>query len=159
MRNVTRLILQVVTAIAVVLIMAAVTSGQRARSTATAPVLPLEQALFSDYKGIRLGMTTDEVRGKFGNPTLKGDDQDYYVFSDTESAQFAYDAAHKVVTISVDYVTGAPDYRNVVGASIDQSADGSLYKMIRYEALGFWVSYGRAGAKGTVTITIQKIDR
>jgi len=139
------------------MVVAVVASGQKGRATATTLVAP-QQPLFSEYRGIRLGMTAEEVRAKLGDPKLKADDQDYYIFSDTESAQFAYDTAHKVVTISTDYVgAGAPDYRNVIGSSIEQTADGSLYKMVRYEAQGFWVSYGRAAANGTVTITIQKI--
>src|SRR5690349_18286796 len=160
MRNVTRKIFQLAGAIVVLNLMAFVASGQKARATATALTTP-EQPLFSEYKGLRLGMTTDEVRTKLGNPTLKADDQDYYIFSETESAQFAYDATHKVVTISIDYTgAGTPDYRNVVGPSIDQMQNGSLYKLVRYEAQGFWVSYIRApGTNGTVTITIQKITR
>jgi hypothetical protein len=160
MRNVTRRVFQVASATAVVMLMAVVTNGQKARATTTALTTPQEQPLFSEYKGIRLGMSTDEVRAKLGNPTLKADDQDYYMFSDTESAQFAYNAAHKVVTISIDYTdAAAPDYRNVIGPSIDQMQDGSLYKLVRYEAQGFWVSYNRtAGTNGTVTITIQKIN-
>jgi hypothetical protein len=141
-----------------VLLVAVVASGQKARSTATTLAAP-EQPLLSEYKGIRLGVTAEEVRAKLGNPTVKGDDQDYFIISDNETAQFAYDAAHKVVTISTDYTgAGAPDYRNVVGPAIDQMQDGSLYKLVRYEAQGFWVSYMRAaGTSGTVTITIQKI--
>jgi hypothetical protein len=139
--------------------MALVTSGQKARTNATALTTP-QQPLFSEYKGIQLGMTTDEVRAKLGHPTVKADDQDYYMFSESESAQFAYNATHKVVTISIDYTgAGAPDYRNVVGPSIDQMQDGSLYKLVRYEAPSFWVSYNRtAGTSGIVTITIQKIN-
>lgn len=158
MRNVTRRILQLATASTVLLLMAVVTSGQKARATVTA-VTTLDQPLFSEYKGIRLGTTADEVRAKLGNPTMKADDQDYYMFSDSEAAQFAYDAVHKVVTISIDYTgANAPDYRNVVGPSIDQMQDGSLYKLVRYETQHFWVSYSRtAGTNGTVTVTIQKI--
>ena len=158
MRSVTRRILEFATATLVVILIALTVSGQKARASATALSAP-EQALFSEYKGIHLGMTTDEVRAKLGNPTVKGDDQDYYAFSDSESAQFAY-AGHKVVTISIDYTgAGAPDYRNVVGPSIDQREDGSVYKLVRYEAQGFWVSYHRtAGTNVTVTITIQKIN-
>jgi hypothetical protein len=156
MRNVTRTVLQLAAATTVLMLMTVVTSGQKVRAAATALTTP-EQPLFSEYKGVRLGMTTDEVRAKLGSPTMKADDQDYYIFSETESAQIAYDGTRRVVTISIDYVSGAPDYRNVVGQSIDQMQNGSLYKMVRYEAQGFWVSYGRAGANGTVTITIQKI--
>ena len=157
MKIVTRRILQLGTASTVLLLLAVVASGQKAR--ASAPVITNEQPLFSEYKGVRLGITAAEVRAKLGTPTLKADDQDYYVFSETESAQFGYDATRKVVTISIDYTgAGAPDYRNVVGPTVDQMEDGSLYRLNRYEALGFWVSYSRtAGTNGTVTITIQKI--
>ena len=159
MRSVTRRILELATATVVVILFALTVSGQKARANATALSAP-EQPLFSEYKGIHLGMTTDEVRAKLGSPTLKADDQDYYMFSDRESAQFAYDAAHKVVTISIDYTgAGAPDYHNVVGPSVEQREDGSVYQLVRYEAQGFWVSYNRtAGTNLTVTITIQKIN-
>ena len=88
--------------------------NQRVRATVASPVA--EQALQSEYKGVRLGMTTNEARAKLGEPALKAEDQDYYVFSNTETATVAYDRTHKVVTISIDYQdgVGAPDYRTVV---------------------------------------------
>lgn len=127
-------------------------------ATATTPIA--QRPLFSEYKGIRLGMPAEQVRTQLGTPTIKGDDQDYYVISATETAQFAYDAVHQVRAISVDYMgAGAPDYRSVVGANIEMRPDGSLYKMVRYEAQQFWVSYNRTSGSGTtmVTITIQKM--
>jgi len=81
------------------------------------------------------------------------------VFSEKETAQIVYDAAHKVVTISVDYLggIGAPDYKAVVGGELERTANGSLYRIVRYESLGFWVSYNRTiGLMATVTVTIQK---
>ncbi len=118
-----------------------------------------EQPLFTEYKGVRLGMAAADVRAKLGTPALKGNDQDYYVFSDNETAQIGYNAALKVVTISVDYVNGigAPDYKAVVGGELERTANGSLYKAVRYETLGFWVSYNRTtGPMPIVTVTIQK---
>jgi hypothetical protein len=119
-----------------------------------------QQPLYTQYKGVRLGMTAEEARAKLGTPTMKDTDQDFYVFSENETAQIGYDAAHKVVTISVDYVggIGAPDYKAVVGGELEKTANGSLYRNVRYENLGFWVSYNRAtGPVATVTVTIQKI--
>jgi hypothetical protein len=158
MTNYARAGLMALTAILTLLLVGAIAYGQRPRAAATTLSAP-QQPLFSEYKGIRLGMTASEVRAKLGDPTVKADDQDYYVISQTESAQFAYDKALKIVTISIDYTgPGSPDYRNVVGASIDQKEDGALYKMVRYETQHFWVSYCRTGgASPTVTITIQKI--
>ena len=158
MRNLTNAIFSALCAITILLLAGANAPGQKARPTPAA-IPSAQQPLFSEYKGIRLGMTSDQVRAKFGTPNVKADDQDYYMFSDTESAQFAYDRAHKVVTISIDYTgVGAPDYRNVVGQSLDERPDGSLHKLVRYPAQGFWVSYySTAGSPPIVTITIQKI--
>ena len=87
-----------------------------------------QQPLYSDYKGVTLGMTATEVRAKLGNPVLKDDELDYYVFSDILSAQVAYDSSHKAKVISVDFAggVGAPDYRAVVGAEIITRTDGSV---------------------------------
>jgi outer membrane protein assembly factor BamE (lipoprotein component of BamABCDE complex) len=81
-----------------------------------------QQPLYTEYKGVQLGMSADEVRAKLGTPALKESDQDYYMFSQNETAQMFYNAAHKVVTISVDYVggSGAPDYKTVVGAELEK---------------------------------------
>lgn len=120
-----------------------------------------QQPIFSDYKGVRLGMSTEEARAKLGRPTRESEYQDLYVVSETETAQLFYDATHRVNAISIDYLgdkTGAPDYKAIVGDNIQVKPDGSMYKMVRYEQMGFWVSYNRtAGNLGIITVTIQKI--
>lgn len=119
----------------------------------------IQRPIYSEYKGVRLGMTAQETRARLGTPAMKGNDQDYYVFSDSETAQIGYGADQKVVSISVDYLggIGAPDYQAVVSGELALTASGSLYRMIRYESLGFWVSYNRTtGSVPMVTITIQK---
>jgi hypothetical protein len=42
--------------------------------------------LFSDYRGVSIGMAADDVRGKLDG-IKKGDSQDYLATSDHESAQ------------------------------------------------------------------------
>lgn len=136
------------------------TSAQKALIKGRSDSAP-QQPLYSDYKGVRIGMTAEEVRAKLGKPELAGDDQDYYIISQTETAQVVYDAAHKAKAISVDYVdgAGAPDYKLVVGPDIQSKPDGSMHKMVFYEGLGFWVSYNRsAGSVPMVTITIQRMQ-
>src|SRR5204862_5472830 len=102
-----------------------------------------QQPLYSDYKGVRIGMTAAEVRAKLGKPELAADEQDYYMISQTETVQIAYDAAHKAKAISVDFVDGigAPDYKSVVGPDVQIKPDGSMHKIVFYDSLGFWVSY------------------
>jgi hypothetical protein len=116
------------------------------------------QAIYREYRGVRLGMTIEETRTKLGDPVFKSDDQDVYVFSANETTQIVYNAKHKVTCISTDYLggVGAPDYRTVVGTELETRANGSKYKMVRYETEGFWVSYNQSGTTvPTITVTIQ----
>ncbi len=118
--------------------------------------------VFREYRGVQIGMTADEARKKLGSPKDKGDEQDFYIFSEQETAQIVYDKTHKVSVLSVDFSSGAanvPTAKTVMGTEIEAKADGSLYKMIRYAKAGYWVSYNRtAGDTPLTTITIQKID-
>lgn len=135
-------------------------NGQTQKAKFTPGQPAVQQPLYSEFKGARLGMTADEVRAKLGTPVLKDDELDYFVFSDTVTAQVAYDKAHKAKAISVDYASGAgaPESASVVGGPLETRPDGSMYKIVRYEAQGFWVSYNRtAGPVVVVTITIQRM--
>lgn len=117
---------------------------------------------FSEFKGVRLGMTADEARKKLGNPRDKGADQDFYMMNDNEAVQVYYDKKGAVSAISVDYLSGAsgiPAPKDVLGTAAEAKADGSIYKMIRYPKAGYWVSYSRtSGDAPTITVTIQRID-
>jgi hypothetical protein len=143
---------------------AALVLGQKPQAKGTktfAPAEPVQQPLYSEYKGVRIGMTEQEVHAKLGQG-VKTADADFYVVSDAETAQIQYDQSRRVSAISIDYVggVGAPDYRAVVGSDIQTRADGSIYKIVHYDSLGFWVSYNKTGpdaAVTTVSITIQKI--
>lgn len=159
MRNMKLVLLSMLVGITTLVLGAANVSAQPVRTGRVNATPGAQQPLLSEYKGIRLGMTSAEVRSKLGAPALKADDQDYYIISGSETAQFAYDAMHKVVTISIDYMgADAPDYRKVVAGDIEVRADGSLYKLVRYDAERFWVSYSRtAGPVIIVTVTIQKM--
>ena len=161
MRKTIRRLVPLVLAALVIVLVGLVLSANAQKSRATNNDASLaQQPLYTDYKGVRLGMTPQEVRTKLGDPVLKDVEMDYFVFSETMTAQVVYDKMQKVKAISVDYVggTGAPESRAVVGTELETRPDGSAYKVIRYESLGFWVSYNRtAGPVITVTITIQKI--
>ena len=164
MRNILRKVLLVVMAMLLIASAGLFVSGygqtQKARAVCNAATPAVQQPLFTVYKGIKLGMTAKEVRAKLGDPVLKDEAMDYFIFADGVTAQFVYDSTHAVRTISIDYAggTGAPEYRAVVGTELETRPDGSAYRIVRYESLGFWVSYNRStGPVITVTITIQKI--
>jgi hypothetical protein len=143
----------------VVLVGSANTQAQKSRAAIGTIVAPTQQPLYIDYKGVRLGMTPEEARTKLGKPSFSDNELDYFVLSDTETVQIGYDAQRKVKIISVDYLngTGAPDPKAVVGAELETRENGSLYRVVYYDSLGYSVSYSRTtGAAPIVTITIQK---
>lgn len=118
--------------------------------------------LFLEYRSIQIGMTAEEVRKKLDNPSDKSDEQDFFVFSDNESAQVFYDKSRKVFAISVNFLNGArdmPTAKGVFGSDIPVKPDGSMYKMVRYPKAGCWVSFSRtAGDSPLTTVTLQKIE-
>jgi hypothetical protein len=121
-----------------------------------------EQPIFQEYRGVQIGWLADEVRKKLGEPANKGDEQDFYVFSEKETAQILYDkATRKVVTISVDFMNGASGVitpQQVFGAEIEAKPDGSKYRLVRYPKAGYWLSYSRtAGDTPIITVTITRI--
>ena len=116
----------------------------------------IQQPLYREYRGVRLGMTATETRAKLGEPAMKSEEQDFYIFSANETAQIVY-TEQKVVTISTDYAggVGAPDYKTVVGEGLLQRPDGSLFRMVLYDSERFWVSYNKGtSVVPVVTITI-----
>jgi hypothetical protein len=127
---------------------------EKANSNAIAP-------LFTNYKGVTLGMSADDVRRKLDGLKEKSKEQDFFIFSDNESAQVYYDTEGKVMAVSLNYVGeggNAPDAKAVLGEDVEAKADGSIYKLVRYPEAGYWVSYSRtAGNAPLIIVTMQKI--
>ena len=116
---------------------------------------------FSAYKGVRIGMAAEEARKLLGNPTDKDDKQDFYSFNEKESCQVYYDETKKVYAVAVTYFGGnsIPAPKVVLGIDAEVKQDGSVYKMIRYPKVGYWVSYTRTAGESPMTlVTMQKIQ-
>jgi len=153
--------LAVVCALAMLTILLAAAVAQTTRKAPGA--VPDESPIFQEYRGVQIGWLADDVRKKLGNPADKGDEQDFYVFGEKETAQILYDKeTHKVTAISVDFMNGASDVitpQQVFGADFETKPDGSKHKLVRYPKAGYWVSYSRtAGDTPIVTIQIQKMQ-
>lgn len=120
-----------------------------------------DSSVIHDYRGIQLGMLANDVRKKLGEPKDKSDEQDFYLFGESETAQIVYDKTGKVITISADFLTAGasvPTCKQVLGADVEAKADGSVYRMVRFPKAGYWLSYNRtAGASPLTTVTLQKI--
>ncbi|HEX3102142.1 MAG TPA: hypothetical protein VHQ01_10135 [Pyrinomonadaceae bacterium] len=116
---------------------------------------------FAEYRGASIGTTADDLRKKLGVPKDKSDAQDFYVFSDSESAQFYYDEGHKLTAIMITYtgdLKNAPTPLQVLGEDVPPNPNGGISKMVRFPKEGYWISYNRgSGSDAMLSIAIQKM--
>lgn len=122
-----------------------------------------DKSLFSEYRGVKIGMAIADARAKIGNSKEKtqSDSQDQYIFSDNESALLYFDASKNVNAIMITFqgdVTKAPTAKDVFGNDVVPNAEGTIFKMERYPKAGYWISYTRtSGADAMVNIAMQKM--
>ena len=140
----------------VLLLTASTAAAQGSKGSITTP----EENGFQ-FRGVKIGMATEEARKKLGSPKEKSPEQDFYLFNDNEAVQIYYEKG-AVSAIAIDYMSGSngvPTPKAVLGAEAEAKADGSIHKVVRYPKAGYWVSYSRtAGSEPTITITMQKIQ-
>lgn len=125
----------------------------------TAPAAAPAAPLYGEYRGVKLGMTADEVRARLGRDEEQSDAMDFFVFSDRERARVYYTdgKATAVIATYIGRDAQAPAPAAVLGTEIEAKADGSMYKMTTYPQAGYWVAYSRtAGEQPMVIITMQK---
>ena len=105
-------------------------------------------------------MTADEVRQKLGTPEVKDKTEDFLLISD-EMVQVVYDKDSKVSAVSITSSSknnAAPTALSVLGEEVAASADGRIYKLVRYPAVGDWVAYSRTGGDApVVSVTMKKM--
>ncbi len=122
-----------------------------------------DKPLFSEYKGVTIGMPMADARAKLGKAKEETDAEDYWEFDNNESVRVLYGPEKKVRAISINYdakESGTPTPLTVFGKEIAAKPDGSMHKLVTYEKAGFWLSYVRtAGDDALVIVTLQKIDR
>src|SRR5205085_5915785 len=128
--------------------------------TAAEAAAQTDKSLFTEYKGVKIGVASDAVRTKLGAPKEKSDALDLYIFSDNESAQFYYDASKAVNAMMITYtgdLKSAPMAKDIFGVDVP-AKDGTVFKMERYPKAGYWISYTRtSGSDAMVNIAIQKM--
>jgi hypothetical protein len=144
--------------------------GQTVENTQTATTetvnkkreAPVLMPVLTDYKGIKIGTTAEEVRDKLGKAKI--DDKNGFFYDwDEETAQIRLDADKKVMFVSITYSDkneNTPKFTDVFAAEVPVPAkpDSSVYKLVDYPEAGFWLAYSRtAGEKPQVTVTMQKL--
>jgi len=135
---------------------------QRPQPAQPAPPAPQDAPVLRDYRGVSIGTATAEVRRRLGQPTEAADRQDFYAFSDKESAQVFYDTQGAVRGVLINYLgegSNAPTPEQVFGAAVQPNPDGSVYHLVRYASAGYSVVYTRtAGDQPLVTVAMQRLS-
>jgi hypothetical protein len=120
-------------------------------------------SIIKEYRGVFIGTDRDQVHQKLGKPKSEYPGEDDFEVSATESARVFFDDAKKVKAIVITFtgkLDDAPKPGDVIGESIEPRADGGMYKMIRVEEKGFWVSYVKTtGDAPSVMITVQALAK
>jgi hypothetical protein len=116
---------------------------------------------YGEFKGVRLGMTADEVRSRLGKPESSDKAQDFFVFSEGERARVYYDADGRATAVVASYIgdpSRAPSALSVVGVAIEPDANGAAVKTVSYPERGYKVVYSRTGGETPmVFVTLQKL--
>ena len=133
----------------------------QSRQEKVAETDPPTEPTFKDYKGVRIGLSADEVAETLGEPAVKEENEEVFLISDFEMVQVSYDRAGGVNAISITYSAKHPNPPTalaVLGEDVAADAEGRVYKLIRFPELGYWVAYSRsAGEEPVVSVTINKM--
>ncbi|MFL6375744.1 MAG: hypothetical protein ACJ73D_13835 [Pyrinomonadaceae bacterium] len=156
----TLLLIITVAVVAVTFVVTA--TGKVSANAATPRAMPSpDKSLFSEYRGVKIGMTATDVRAKLGKAKEQTDAQDQFIFNDNESALVYYDGTHAVNAIMITFqgdVKNAPSAKDVFGEDVAPNGEGMVFKMEKYPKAGYWISYTRtSGSDQMVNIALQKM--
>ncbi|QYO67481.1 hypothetical protein [Leptolyngbya sp. 7M] len=129
--------------------------------SATASSFAQDKPVFTDYRGVTIGMSAADARAKLGKAKDQSDTEDYFEFANDESARLLYDGAKKVRAISITYDAkdaATPTPMAIFGKDAERRADGGIMKRVEYPKSGVWISYVRTGGNEPIVIvTVQKM--
>ncbi len=113
------------------------------------------------FRGIQLGMTSQEVRKLIGKSDLKDDELELFKLSATRRIRVYYAAdgrARAIVSTFFGDDSGAPAPEAVLGTSIRLAEDGSGSGTLESPDEGYSIVYSRVGGDNPmVLITMQRL--
>lgn len=162
-----RILIGILSASVVLIVISFAQSGTSSISAAglgeirAMPTPELAKPLFTDYRGVTIGMPAAAAREKLGKAKDTSDAQDYYVLSEGETVQIVYDDDKTVRAISTTYMgpkVTPPAPKDLFGVDAEVKPDGSINKMVKYPKASIWITYIKtAGDDPMVMVTVSKL--
>lgn len=108
--------------------------------------------IMTDIRGVKLGMTKDEVVDILGDPEQSDKRGLFYEFSGAQTMQISLTPEMNVSQIAMFYNgkdSKAPTVSEIFGpdVSVTPADNGSVYKMVRYMDANLWVAYSLINPK------------
>ncbi|MFZ1701732.1 MAG: hypothetical protein WBO10_10370 [Pyrinomonadaceae bacterium] len=152
--------------LAAVALVAVPTAGAQMKSDmGTAPSANQTTGMVDSLKGIKIGMTANEVKDVLGKPKVTDATGMLFEMSNDESMQLKIKKGKTVTMIAVIYNgkdAEAPAATEIFGNDviITPQENGNIYKRVRNSAAKYWIAYSRINLKdyAMTTITMQKIN-
>lgn len=111
-----------------------------------------------EYKGVKLGLSRDQVHTALGKPETTSDNlEDYHLSGDDSLTVHFENGEVKAITISFLEAKNAPAMKEVVGETpeISQLENGATLARTNVTGEKFWVSYYKSKDGSTTRITIS----
>jgi hypothetical protein len=126
-----------------------------ARTTEEMPATPEPITVMRDYRGVRLGMTTEEVRAVMGDPARKDQTWDEFKLSKGDLMTVHYDNGMvKAVQLYFTDADRAPEFVEVVGdIELTMKDNGARFARRVVQGEKFWVSMYQSGDKEITTVS------
>jgi hypothetical protein len=117
-----------------------------------------EPKVMREYRGIKLGLKSTEVRAALGKPESASDNRDEYKIGGEDLLTVHYDnGVVRAIQLYFTDAKNAPSWAEVVGdAEIKENENGAKQARVIVSKENFWVSMFQNKEKTVTTITISR---
>jgi len=128
--------------------------GQRAASAAQSS----EPKVMREYRGIKLGLKSAEVRTALGKPENASDNREEYKIGSEDLMTVHYDnGVVRAIQLYFTNAKNAPSWAEVVGdAEIKENENGAKQARVVVSKENFWVSMFQNKEATVTTVTISR---
>ena len=117
-----------------------------------------QNKVFSEFKGVKLGMKREAVKAAMGSPENSSDTSDDFKLTGDDTMTVHYDNGDvKAIQLSFLDPKNAPAWKDVVGdAPVSELSNGGKTARRTIEAEKFWVTIYQSKEGTTTRITISR---